>query len=71
MNIKCSHCSNNFKLTCNSFSYWNSDFSLAGICSTCYSDIDNKLKLLVDESKLTLIRKKAIKKRMMKNKIFL
>lgn len=67
MIIKCEHCYNNFQLTCNSFSYWNPDSSLAGICSTCYTDINSRLKILVDESKLTLIRKKALKKRLQKN----
>ena len=67
MIIKCEHCYNNFQLAYNSFRYCNSDSSLAGICSVCYTDINSKLKILVDESKLVLIRKKAIKKRLMKN----
>lgn len=66
MIIKCEHCYNNFHMNCNSFSYCNPDSSLAGICSICYTDINSRLKILVDESKLTLIRKKALKKRLMK-----
>ena len=54
-------------MNCNSFSYYNPDSSLAGICSICYTNINSRLKILVDDSKLTLIRKKALKKRLMKN----
>ena len=63
MTLECENCHNNFILSCNSFSYWDSDFTLAGICPNCYKTINSKLKILVDDSKLILIKKKALEKR--------
>tara|TARA_B100001248_G_C27363070_1_gene447539 strand:+ start:301 stop:549 length:249 start_codon:yes stop_codon:yes gene_type:complete len=61
MILSCQNCYQNFQLDSNSLSYLNPDFSLAGICTSCYHEIDSKLKLLVDVSKLKLIKKKALK----------
>jgi len=63
MILRCQNCYQNFQLDSNSLSYLNPDFSLAGICSPCYYKIDSKLKLLVDVSKLRLIKKKALKRK--------
>ena len=70
MDIKCENCYNNFSLASNSFCYWNPDFTLAGICSSCFSLIDNKLKIQIDQSKIYNIKKKALeKKRLYLNRI--
>ena len=70
--IECDHCSNNFMIHESNFYYWklfkNNKISISGICNNCYTDINSNLKVLVDDTKIAGIKRKA-KKLMLERKI--
>ena len=67
MILNCDNCCNKFNHTKDSFSYLNQNLSLIGLCDNCYLQIDSKLLIQVDVSKIELIKKKARKLMLQRN----
>ena len=59
--IKCDNCLIYFPYERNNLYYPNAQQGISGICKKCYDDINLKLVLRVDISKLKIIKKKAEK----------
>ena len=59
--IKCDNCMKFFPFGRGNLYYPNANQGISGICKKCYDDINLKLVLRVDLSKLKLIKKKAEK----------